>query len=600
MKPRQTLLALLSWGIFGWGSIVISLAWAADEADAQDPSDAQSYLIGDAGPTQPAIPRSGSGGSAPSAAPSVFGPAWNPPDPFEVAQRVTDPPDGTDDESEEGAPGLGTLRLAALQRTREFGTIGESNLPPSTAGTGQGRGPFTMEYGTREFGTVGETPPQRGTTLGTIRRREIEYRPNMSAQARKVEWEFQDGLTAQTTDGYFSLTFHNLTQVDYRTFNPSGDPLHDQFFIPRQRWYFLGNASPFVEYYTVINRGYNSLDLLDAFADFNTGVIKKEKFRIRVGRMKTPFTYEYIKISETDLIAPERSVFVGNFAPNRQEGAMMHGQVFEERAEYAVGVFNGPRRSFGDYNNSKDLFLFLNTKPFLRSDCELLEQLNLGGSYNFGNEHNPTQPAVLRTASDQSSGADANGVSPVFYTFNPNVFEQGMRMQWSADLTYYYKSFGLMAGYQGGYQNYGLSPVAIPSTFVGVTSVRQTHVNLSGWEVTAFYFITGEEITRRAFLLEPRNEFDGTWRRHHMGAYELFTRFANLAMSDNSLALAQAGLASSNRANVIDNGVNWYVNHYTKLTFDWQYAYYPTPVQISPTKTTTFNNIFWLRAQLFF
>ncbi|HEX4143163.1 MAG TPA: porin [Pirellulales bacterium] len=518
--------------------------------------------------------------------PSVFGPAGPPQGLWEVAQR---------------------LSAQSGDTTRGMGTIGE---PTTAAGETASEGSASDEFSyslqedrTRGFGTVGEPRsllPQRGEVFGTIPITPIPYRPNMPAKKRKVEWEFGDGLTAQSADGYFSLTFHNLTQVDYRAFYPSGDPLHDSFFIPRQRWYFLGNVSPYIEYYTVINRGYGSLDLLDAFADINTGVIDRDKLKIRVGRMKTPYTYEYIKISETDLIAPERSVFVGNFAPNREEGAMMHGQVIDKRVEYAIGVFNGPRRSFGDYNNSKDLFTFLNTKPFLLSGIDFLEQLNLGGSFNFGNQHNPLQPSNLRTASDQSPSVDANMVSPVFYTFGPNVFESGMRMQWSADLTYYYKSLGVLAGFQGGFQDYGVSPTPIPSNFVGVTSSSQTHVELMGWNVTVSYFLTGEEITRRSFLLEPRHSFDGTWTHGHLGAFEVFSRFANLTMSNNSLALADPGMASSNRANVIDNGFNWYLNHYTKLTLDWQLASYGNPVQIAPGKTTLYNNILWARVQIYF
>ena len=112
----------------------------------------------------------------------------------------------------------------------------------------------------------------------------------------------------RTDDDYFSLTFHNLTQVDGRLFNPVGDPLHDNFSIPRQRWYVLGNISPYVRYYTVINRGFSSIDVLDAWTDWSVGDIDRDMLQIRVGRMKTPYTYEYMKVAENDLIAAERSV----------------------------------------------------------------------------------------------------------------------------------------------------------------------------------------------------------------------------------------------------------------------------------------------------
>ena len=49
----------------------------------------------------------------------------------------------------------------------------------------------------------------------------------------------------------------------------------------------------------------------------------------RIGRMKTPYLYEYFSIAEGDLIAPERSLFAGNLAVNRQIGAMFLGELFE-------------------------------------------------------------------------------------------------------------------------------------------------------------------------------------------------------------------------------------------------------------------------------
>ncbi len=438
--------------------------------------------------------------------------------------------------------------------------------------------------------------------LGTIalpKEKPRPYKPNMPAKKRKIEAEFEDGLTAKTTDDYFTLTFHNLTQVDYRNFAPTGNVLVDNFLIPRQRWYVLGNVSPYVRYYTVINRGYNSIDLLDAFIDLNMGVVDKEKFQVRMGRMKTPYTYEYIKVSENDLIAPERSVFVGNLAPNREIGAMAHGQLLDKRFEYAVGLFNGPRRSFIDTNNSKDVFTFINTKPFLKTNTEALKQLNLGGSFNFGYEDNVTQPQAFRTASDQSTGTSANQVSPTFLQFGNNILEDGLRMQWSGDMVWYYRSFAMMAAYQGGFQNYGVSPAAIPSPFTTSIPVdRIVKVPYRGFNVTAFYFITGEEITRRANLLEPRSEFKGLGGSG-TGAVEVYSRFANLTLGDDvfSGGLANPGLYT-NRINVLDNGANWYLNHYTKLTFDWQYSMYGNPVYLAPGKYTTHQNIFWLRASV--
>ena len=79
------------------------------------------------------------------------------------------------------------------------------------------------------------------------------------AVKRPGKLTFAEGLEFGSTDDQFKLTFHNLTQVDYRAFPPRDHgPLQDQFLIPRQRWYFTGQVSRNFEFYTVINRGYGS------------------------------------------------------------------------------------------------------------------------------------------------------------------------------------------------------------------------------------------------------------------------------------------------------------------------------------------------------
>ena len=75
--------------------------------------------------------------------------------------------------------------------------------------------------------------------------------------------------------------------------------LQSQFFIPRQRWYFTGDLTKNVGFYTVLNRSYGTFDLLDAFISLRVD----NRLRFRIGRMKTPYLYEYFSIAEGNLIA---------------------------------------------------------------------------------------------------------------------------------------------------------------------------------------------------------------------------------------------------------------------------------------------------------
>jgi phosphate-selective porin OprO/OprP len=456
--------------------------------------------------------------------------------------------------------------------------------------------------------------PVSGDLMGEYVEKRGPYVPDMRPLRIPAEVHFREGLEVRSADDFFTLEFHNLTQLDLRIFSQTGDALHDNFVIPRQRWYFQGDVTPYATYYTVINRGYGTLDILDSWVDFNFAPKYKRQFQFRAGRMKTPYSYEYIKISESDLIAPERSLFITNFAPNRELGAMVHGQVFDSIMEYYLGVFNGPRRSFQDFNNSKDVFGFLNFRPFVNTDIGWLKYLNLTGSLNGGNQRNPTQPPELTTANDQSTtGSPAVvNVSPTFLIFDPKAFENGARVQWSADVAHYYKSFTLLADYQGGFQDYSLQGSAALASvaafggnssgaFVGVGSAHRTRVPLEGFSVAATYFITGEQITRRVYLTEPIRPFGYYNGRLNPGAIEVYSRFANLQVGDQ---IFTGGLADpklwANRANAIDTGVNWYLNHYVRFYFDWQYSMYNRPVFISDSNSIRHNNLFWFRTQVFF
>jgi phosphate-selective porin OprO/OprP len=522
---------------------------------------------------------------------------------------------GEEEEEQSGGEG------AARTQTGEGGAgvqRGRSAARPLRYPFGPSRSPFETEPPRRvQSGTSGpgvRVAPVSGQAMGEYVELRGPYVPDMRPLAIGAEVHFREGLEVRTADNFFTLEFHNLSQLDYREFSQPGDALHDNFIIPRQRWYFQGDVTPYATYYTVINRGYGSLDILDSWVDFSLIPKYKEQFQIRAGRMKTPFTYEYIKISESDLIAPERSVFVGNFADNREEGVMVHGRLFDGIMEYYTGVFNGQRRSFQDFNNSKDVLSFFLFRPFLNTDIGWLKHLNIGGSIGGGNERNPTQPPALTTANDQSpsSSAAVVNVSPTFLIFNPKAFENGIRMQWSGDVAYYYKSFTMLAGYQGGFQDYSLQRSGTATStavfgdfasgaFVGIGSTKRTRVPLTGWSVAATYFLTGEQISRRVYLTEPIRPFGYYNGRLNPGAIEVYSRIANLQLGDQVFT---GGIADprfwANRATVIDTGINWYWNHYVRMYFDWQHSMFNQPVFLSETKSSKHQDLFWIRTQVFF
>jgi phosphate-selective porin OprO and OprP len=448
-------------------------------------------------------------------------------------------------------------------------------------------------------GTGGRTSPDQQPASGTgargaIRRQlqQIEG-TDQGPASRPAKVAFGEGLEFTSDDGEFRLQFHNLTQAEFRGF-PTRDQgvLQSQFFVPRERWYFTGDLTKYVGFYTVVNRSYGSFDLLDAFISLRLD----DRLGLRIGRMKTPYLYEYFSIAEGDLFAPERSLFGANLSLNRQIGAMLRGDIFKGRLTYAMGVFNGPRNSFGDFNSAKDLIGYLNARPFLESEgLEALKYFNIGGSFDAGyqSNNNTPQPTYFETANDQTSGTGAIGVSPTFLHLNNNVVEFGQRVQWSADIVWFYKSLTLMAEYGGGRAGYGF-----------LNGTASTPVNFSGYHVTASYFLTGEQLTRRVNVVKPRRDFNFEFFKggaFSPGAWEVYARYSTLDFGSN---IFTAGFADpnlwTNHAATTDIGLNWYLNFYTRIYLDWQHAMFGNPVSVAPGRFSSTTDLFWLRFQVFF
>jgi phosphate-selective porin OprO/OprP len=414
-------------------------------------------------------------------------------------------------------------------------------------------------------------------------------RPSQRPLPTRVE--FGPGFQISSDDDEFRLQFHNLTQVDLRLYTqPGQDPVHSGLSIPRQRWYFTGRLTRMVEFYTTIQRSYGSLDLFDAFINFR----HDDRFMFKVGRFKTPFSYEFYAMSAPDFIVPERSLFGSNFSPNRELGFMGWGQLFDKRLDYAVGMFNGSRLSFQDTNEAKDVISYLNARPFgtveENDGLAFLRFLNVGGSVDYGRQNSAPLPSVLRTSTSATNGADSVNVAPPWLTFNRNVLEAGPRSLWGLHAAYFYQQLSLMAEWQSGYQSYttGAGP-------------PYTRVPINAWYISAGYFLTGETVDRRT-QVEPLRPFSLRPGRFGPGAIELQGRYSYL---DIGRSVFQNGLADpnlwTNRLYTIDLGVNWYLSAYTKLVFEWEHAVFGQPVLYAPgPRLQLTSDLLWARFQVYF
>jgi phosphate-selective porin OprO/OprP len=397
-----------------------------------------------------------------------------------------------------------------------------------------------------------------------------------------------DGLRWTTQDEEFTFGVRAMQQLDARIYpNRNQEFVSSGIFNPRTRIYFEGNFTRPFTYEFSFQESTGTLNLLDSYVNYRFS----DGFQLRLGRYKTPYTYEWYRIHIWDMLTPERSLFATNFEGQRRFGFMGWGSLFENRLEYAVGSFNGQRNGYVEFNSSQDVLAFLNFKPFNNREDFFLRDLQVGGSVDAGIENNPLSPAVLTTSSPPSPNTLAPGSPSVpFLAFNPNVMERGFRELWELHLAYYYQGLSLLGAWDSGFQDYA----------VGTSGPKPVRVPTAGYFVQAGYIVTGETIRDRT-LIDPLRPFDLRNGHFGLGALELTARYSALNLGREVFS---GGIADPNRwtnnAQLVDVGFNWYLNKFLKIQFDWEHAIFGNPVFYNVGRFQRSNDLFWMRLQAYF
>lgn len=396
--------------------------------------------------------------------------------------------------------------------------------------------------------------------------------------------KFGPGFEIRTNDDEYILQLHNLTQFDYRGYQQANqNPVRDSFLFPRQWFMASGRLTKPFGYFISEANGFDALSILDCFVDIDYD----PRLRFRLGRFKTPFTYEFFVEPVQGLVVPERSLFFNNFALNRDLGAMAFGRLAHNKLDYAVGIFNGNRNGFVDNDNNKDIAAFMNYRPWGDEENTLLENFNIGGSVFAGNQQHSPTPVVMRTIVP-TAGNSVAGVP--FLTLNNNVINSGERALWDLHVAWFYKQLAVIAEWGSGFESF-----AIANTAGG-----RTRIPVQGFYAQGSYLLTGE--TRSSIgLVKPFSPFDIRKGKFGTGAWEPFVRYESLNISKD---IFTSGLADpnlwTNSLYTATVGVNWHLTQYVKMYFDWNHAVFGNSVLYSPGHLQKTSDMFLVRFQLFF
>jgi phosphate-selective porin OprO/OprP len=212
----------------------------------------------------------------------------------------------------------------------------------------------------------------------------------------------------------------------------------------------------------------------------------------------------------------------------------------------------------------------------------------MGGSLGYGYQDQVPKPEQFRTSLNATDGEGPDRAAPVFLQLEGDVRERGLRRLWEMHLAYYYKQLTLQAAWDTGFNSYshGLEgPIRVPTY---------------GYHVQAAYLVTGEQVDRRTFI-EPLQPLDLRHGKRGHGAVELEARYDDFRVGNE---IFTAGFADpnlwTNRVQTIDAGVNWYLNMFVRIQFDWQHSIFASPVPYRPGAFQSSSDLFWIRTQLYF
>ena len=162
----------------------------------------------------------------------------------------------------------------------------------------------------------------------------------------------QDGFGLESADGKNKIKLKALAQIDYRAFTSDGnDPNNTSGFdFRRIRPQIEGTVGGIYDFKFSPEFGENKTGTGTA----NTGTFKgdsgivdayvdarfKPWFQVQAGKFKPNVGLERLQsAANTKFI--ERSFVSNSILPNRDLGVSVHGKVFDDKLEYAFGVFNG-------------------------------------------------------------------------------------------------------------------------------------------------------------------------------------------------------------------------------------------------------------------
>ncbi len=429
------------------------------------------------------------------------------------------------------------------------------------------------------------------------------------------------GLSVESADGDHVIRLRGMVQADHRLFfegandvrnrtdqragNLDENGFHDAnnaWLLRRLRPTLEGTLFGKYDFRIMPDFAGGTVALLDGYIDARFD----PAFKIRVGKFKSFVALERLQ-GANDIKFMERSYVSNTLLPNRDLGIAVHGDLFGNRLNYALGLMNGVTDggniSTGpQFSGRKEYTGRLFATPFVNDDS-LLRGFGIGAAATYTDVHGERN---LNFTDTTPADATRNGLpsyltdgQQTFFRYSGATVADGSRIRVSPQAYYYIGPFGILSEYARIIQDVSLStggspPGGGPGSNSVITPNTAITLHHQAWHVTVSYILTGEDASFGS--VRPRNNFE--WNKG-WGAWELVGRYGEILLDEDTFKNpagtaftgAYANLSeSAKRARSWAVGLNWYLNpnvrvavNYSDTSFDGGAAASTTPINAAGT-----------------
>ncbi|HVN98539.1 MAG TPA: porin [Steroidobacteraceae bacterium] len=401
-----------------------------------------------------------------------------------------------------------------------------------------------------------------------------------TAKAAPVVKAAPTGVSLASSDSSTVIKLRGNLAVDGRFFLDQNTPATaDTFLLRRARPYIEGTVGGIYDFRFMPDFGGGRAVVQDAYVNARF----KPWFAIQAGKFKGPVGLERLQPDQYNRFM--ELGFPTGLLPNRDLGVQVAGSVLNGALSYAVGYFDGTTdggstdaNATADIDNDgrRDWEGRVFALPFANSDSFALRGLGVGLGASYVNSRGvATSSATAVTTTSLLASYKTPGQQSLFSyrndtastaTINEATVADGVRRRLTPQVYYYVGPLGLLGEYAEVTQQVRRQ--------VNDTTTRRATLQHNAWQVSASWFLTGEEAAYASFT--PRSTFQPG--KPGAGAWELVARYQSISFDPDSFTGGSASFAnpatSVQAARAIGLGVNWYLNQNFKWQLDYELTRY--------------------------